>query len=259
MIGPRVPRRPRPVASVAAGLAATMLATLCGGCASPGPAGLAGAVDRDALVREVAPGNYEATFDAAVAVLKDHGLDPAVRDRRSGVIETSDRIGAGWFEPWRLESSSNLETTASLSTVRRRARIEFSVPGANPATIPGGTHGASGASDPGALGAESAADGGPAAGADLFGVRGPATELNGLMASDGPIEIRVWVTVERAHRPGLRVDTWSRRLTTQAKVNRPGAGRDFEPTTTWWPVARDPGLEAALLREIAERSNVASG
>ncbi|MEL7210341.1 MAG: hypothetical protein AAGK32_19275, partial [Actinomycetota bacterium] len=160
------------------------------------------------------------------------GLPPAIRDRRSGVIETDDRIGAGWFEPWRLEPSSDLEGTATASTVRRRARVEFRCPsGGVAADVPDE----------------------PAAGADLFGVRSATPVAGDLLNGDGPFEVRVRVTVERAHRPGLRVDTWSRRLTTQSRIERPGPPRTTEPTTTWWPVARDPGLEADLLADIAAR------
>lgn len=173
------------------------------------------------------PDRYAEAFGAAAQVLSDHGLSPAVRDRRAGVIETDPADSAGWFAPWNVEPASDLESVATLSTVRRRARITFS-------------------SEP-AAGADPEDE---LSGPDLFGLRGLPADVG---RADSPVEMRVAVFVERSHRPGQRVDTWSRRLRTQARVGRPSPESGFEPSRTWWPVARDEGLERSILEQVAAR------
>jgi len=169
---------------------------------------------------------YEAAFDAAAGVLSDHGLSPAIRDRRSGVIETDPEASVGWFAPWSLEPASSLEDVATLSTIRRRARVTFTPP------------------------RFAEEEPGPLPGPDLLGLREPPADLTD---RTGPLDMRVAIFVERSHRPGLRVDTWSRRNVSQARVARPAPESGFEPARTWWPVARDEGLERALLAEIVRR------
>ncbi len=179
------------------------------------------------LVLELDAGRYAEAFDAATDVLRSHGLSPALRDRRSGLIETEAAESAGWFAPWDAEPASSQEAVATLSTVRRAARVSFRPSGFDPE-----------------------ATGEDLAGPDLLGLRGPPVNL---LQVTGSLEMRIAVSVERSHRPGLQVDTWSRRLVNDARVGRPAPAEGFEPARTWWPVARDPGLEAAILREVAER------
>jgi hypothetical protein len=177
------------------------------------------------------PDRYAEAFGAAADVLSDHGLAPAVRDRRAGVIETDPENSAGWFAPWNIEPASDLESVATLSTVRRRARITFT--------------------------AETAVTGDAEdelQGPDLFGLREPPADLG---QARTPVAMRVAVYVERSHRPGQQVDTWSRRLRTQARVGRPSPASGFEPGLTWWPVSRDEGLERAILEQVAARLRTA--
>ncbi len=235
---PRSPRfRPRPpvsrreprrrLASQARLLRLLLLLPLAGlplsagGCGGP-----AADADGAGLALRVPADRYEAAFAAAADVLADHGLSPAVRDRRSGVIETDPEASVGWFAPWDLELASSLEDVATLSTIRRRARVTFSPP---------------------RFAEEDAA---PLAGPDLLGLREPPADLTRRTA---PLDMRVAVFVERSHRPGVRVDTWSRRNVSRARVARPAPATGFEPDRSWWPVARDEGLEQALLAEIARR------
>ncbi len=198
------------------GLLAAFAATGCRATEEPAP-----------LVLELDADRYADAFDAATDVLRSHGLSPALRDRRSGLIETEATESAGWFAPWDVEPASSREDLATLSTVRRSARVNFRPAGFDPAASE---------EDP--------------AGPDLLGLRGPPPDLR---QATGRLEMRIAVSVERSHRPGLQVDTWSRRLVNDARVGRPSPAEGFEPARTWWPVARDPGLEAALLREVADR------
>jgi len=200
------------------------VAALLAGLGSPGCTGPSAA---PAEVLRLTPARYDEAFTAAAAVLSDHGLSPAVRDRRAGVIETDPEDSVGWFAPWNLEPASSLEGVATLATVRRRARITF---------LPESFD----VEDP-----DSALTG-----PDLFGLREPPPDVG---VAGTPIEMRVAIFVERSHRPGLQVDTWSRRLVTQARVGRPSPAEGFEPARTWWPVARDAGLERAILEQIAAR------
>lgn len=204
---------------MAAGLALAVIGLSVTGCRTTGPSPAA-----DSLVR-VSAGSFDAGFAAATEVLAEHGLHAEVVDRDAGIIESGAVESIGWFAPWDLESDSSLEAEATGSTLRRRARVTFT-----PAAF--------------------ADVGGGDAGADILGLRSdPAPS-----ASDtGPLELRVAVFVERAHRPGRFVDTWSRRLANQARVGRTDRSGAFEPTVAWWPVARDAGLERRLLESIASR------
>lgn len=192
-----------------------------------GGAGCRTADEAAPLVLELDATRYAEAFDAATEVLRSHGLSPAVRDRRSGLIATDAAESAGFFAPWDIEPASSHEAMATLATIRRSARVSFRPAGFDPAAA---------AED--------------LAGPDLLGLRGPAADL---LEATGRLEMRIAVSVERSHRPGLQVDTWSRRLVNDTRVGRPAPAEGFEPARTWWPVARDPGLEAALLRDVAER------
>ena len=197
---------------------AVIAAMLClAGCAAPG--------GEDVL--RIGPGRYAAAFDASLEAARANGMPAAMRDRRAGVIETEPDIAASFLEPWRMDGASiTMRFENTLALQRRRARFEFTPAGFRPD-----------------------ADGGPAplAGPDVLGLRPAEEDLTRL---DEALELRVRVYLERAHKPGLRHDTWTRRKTTRTQIL--GAGEDPQPLeeTYWTPVARDRDFERRLLAAI---------
>lgn len=202
----------------AATLAAAMLcALILGGCASStGPAYLT-----------IGPDQYQMAFDAAVEAARTAGLDAVLRDRRSGIIETSPTDAGSALEPWKGDNASleqGLENT--LAHQRRRARFEF---------VPAGFRYSQTTADQGL------------SGPDLLVTEHAATDLTRL---DGDLELRVWVFVERAHLLGLRRGTWSRALTTRTVIIDPDSDGRALPARYWTPVARDTAFERRLLAAV---------
>lgn len=215
----------------------TLLLALIGGAAlgALGLGGCGSSPDLELLV--IQPSQYEAAFRAALEAADDERLTPVVRDVRSGVIETEPTIAPTLLEPWRTEPTGLDQRTANTIAMRRRfARFEFT-----PA-------GSSGRADRPPLSEA------PADGADPLGLDDPLPDLT---EAQGPIELRVWVFLERANRPGLRRDTWTRQSTTQAVMYQPGADADFDneplPRLFWTPATRDPVMEAHLLNAVRTR------
>jgi hypothetical protein len=200
-----------------------LLIASLGGCAKgPGP---------DLL--RIDAGSYPEAFDAAMEASRINGLPLALRDRRSGVIETEPAFAASILEPWRDDNATlgqSLENTIAFQ--RRRARFEFAPAGA--------------ADD-------------PQTGPDLLGIE---TRDLDLTAYDGDLELRVLVIVERAHTMGVRLviverahtmgvrrSTWSRRSTTRAMIDAPASDGDI-PAKFWTPVSRDEAFERRLLAAV---------
>ena len=203
---------------------------ICGslsGCAtSHGPAFLT-----------IQAGAYAEAFDAAVEAAAVAGLTPTVRDRRNGVIETAPRIAGSFLEPWRTDNASFAQAMENTITFqRRRARFEFTPAGFRPR-------------EP----AEA-----PLTGPDLFAQHEAEVDLSRLA---GPLELRVWVYVERAYSPGLRRSTWTRARTTRTRIV-PAEDEEALPSRYWTPVHRDQAYERRLLgaveRALGERSESSS-
>ncbi len=179
---------------------------------------------------------YEVCFEEVIQIASDSGMPALVRDRVGGLVETSPRLCGSIFEPWRQDNADfnqTLENTVALQ--RRRARFEF-VPASFVAPP---------ISDPSVLG-----------GAPLPGSTGD--DLFDMRSYDGPLELRVWVYIERAFTPGLRSGTWSRsqlsfssdplapdRLTLES-----GATVDL---SRWTPLRRDTAYERRLVEMIRTR------
>ncbi len=197
------------------GLLPLLFIASLGGCAKP----------RGADLLRIDAGTYHEAFDAAMEASRTHGLPPALRDRRRGVIETQPALAASVLEPWRNDNAAlgqSLENTIAFQ--RRRARFEFAPTGTAPPAATGDT----------------------AAGPDLLGVE--TRELD-LSAYHGELELRVQVIVERAHAMGVRRTTWSRRSTTQATIDAPARDGDI-PANFWTPVSRDEAFERRLLAAV---------
>lgn len=169
---------------------------------------------------------YARAFDVAGEVARSYGMTPALRDRRSGIIETQPAIAGTLLEPWdRATRTFEQAAESTLSFQRRRARFEFQPAGFSQDVI--------------------ATDAEVLAGPDLLAIDEP---LRDLTAEDGPLELRVWVYNERAHVPGIRRSAWSRRLTTRTLVIDPETSEPLVPA--WTVVSRDRELESHLLTEI---------
>lgn len=219
------PTHPFPVArSARRTVLATALLWLGGCAASHGPA-------LTSIPRE----RYGEAFQAALDVIRDEDMITALRDRDGGVIETQPRRAAGILEPWRTDNDSFAQAAENtLALRRRRVRIEFVATDFAPPSV-----------DPEA----------PLTGPDvLAGARSPDGERSPLRGS-GPIEIRAWVTIDRADVTGVRRFAWTRRLTTVALDPRlpidPREG--VEAAGTWTPSERDEAMERRLLAAIERR------
>lgn len=190
---------------------------LAGGCNAPsGPSVLV--VDSAA---------YDATFTAAVEAARRAGLPAVFQDRRAGIIETEPLVAGSILEPWRTDNDSFSQTMQmTLSLQRRRARFEFTPTEFQP---------------------EAAAVDQPLDGPDLLGLDQRPVDLT---QDKQPLELRVWVYVERAHTAGLRRSTWTRRKTTRSELVWPERDQGLPGGQFWTPVERDPSYEARLLGEV---------
>jgi hypothetical protein len=198
-------------------LATAVLATpVFTGCAGPQVSEVAVPADR-----------YAEAFDAAVDAARRAGMPATVRDRRSGVIETEPRLAGSVFEPWRLDNGSldqALENTVNLQ--RRRARFVFLPADRAPPSI----------EPPDELT-------GPE-------VTGATVGSQDLTTHEGELRLVCIVIIERNHRTGTRVDTWtSRRYLDQATL---GGDQASLPATSWTAVARDPHVESSLLEAVRD-------
>ncbi len=193
----------------------SLLAILSGCATAKGPQVIA-----------VSAAQYAVAFDAATAAARSDGMAPAMRDRRSGIIETETQPTGTILEPWRLDNASigqGLENTVAQQ--RRRARFEFTPAGFSPTPAEGDQ---------------------PLSGPDVV----PLDELPDLTQVQGDLELRCWVYVERANTPGVRRGTWSRRSTTTTVLVAPEG--ESSSNLFWTPVARDTAYERRLLAVVQQ-------
>ena len=222
----RLPPRSRGLARRSALIAAIV-------CLGTGLAGCASRAREDVL--QIEAGRYAAAFDAALSVASANGIPAVLRDRRAGIIETEADFAPSLLEPWRLDGATvTTRLGNTLALQRRRARFEFTPAAFQPVDL----------------------EDKPLAGPDLLALDGRADDLTRL---DEPLELRVRVYLERAHEPGLRHDTWSRRMTTRTKIFPGGEELESLDKTFWTPVARDRDFErrllAAIEKALAQQAN----
>ena len=90
---------------------------------------LAGCVNFDKpiappLDRTDAQRNFDALWNASIAVLKDYRFTPVVEDRREGTIVTGPLVGMQWFEFWRKDAVTPADVAeSSLQTIYKRATV----------------------------------------------------------------------------------------------------------------------------------------
>lgn len=191
--------------------------------------GCAGSTGPDVL--DIPPGRYEQAFNTALEVSRDHGMQPVIRDRRSGLIETDPVIAGTFLEPWypdTADASQGIDNT--LSQYRMRARFEF---------LPAGFVGSGSSSN--------------APGPDLLGAGSEATDLT---RANEPLELRVWVYRERKHTVGQRPHTWSRRFKSTTRHHSGNETWEENRQGFWTPVSRDEAAEHRLLAQVAREMDL---
>ena len=169
--------------------------------------------------------NYAVAFDAAVNVARTNGMKPAVMDRRGGYIHTDPATAGSIVEPWKPKASSARQALENTMTLQRRtARFEF-----RPAGIEELTNTNIGELTGPALLSDSGVD---------------------LTTYVGPIEVRVWVNVERMYKRGVRRGTWTLSTETVSKEIPADSLWEQTPSRFWVPMARDVARERALLADV---------
>ncbi|HIA71635.1 MAG TPA: hypothetical protein EYO01_02860 [Phycisphaerales bacterium] len=175
--------------------------------------------------------DYAEVFDAAVAAANADGMTPVLLDRRGGVITTNPAVAGSFLEPWKPRPSTarqGLENT--LAQQRRTARFEF-VPVLNEVVVhDDGTD-------------------------ELVGPDYLSSTGLDLTTYEGPMELRVWVYVDRKYTQGIRRNTWSLRQESRTKVLPTEEPWEQVAGSFWTPISRDVARERDLLASVEMRKN----
>lgn len=178
---------------------------------------------------------YREAFDAAAHESKLMGYEIVLVDRSNGVIQSAPRHAGGILEPWRIDNDGVSGATGNtIANRRRRIRIEF---------IPAG------------MNLDSAMGEGVLKGAAIPGSTA-ALERFDLQTASGPIEMRVWVYIERSFREGSKPSSYSGTLAsnwTNPLNNKPSDAIDesVREVARWTPMGRDTDYERTLTGRIA--------
>lgn len=190
-----------------------LAAAFLGGCAAPKPLPPTFAI---------APGGYDAAFDAAREVLRGYRFQIDRIDAGSGVISTAPKRSSGFATPWDTEQTTTREDFEDLFNHQQRTvRINFEP--AEPSQS------------------------GDSGDAQL----GETTGLIDLRRYEGPLVARVMVVVEREHRSGWRVETVS--IASSSFTYDPALAPRGMAGSYWVPVAQDPLLAGRLAAKIQKQ------
>jgi len=74
-----------------------------------------------------------------------------------------------------------------------------------------------------------------------------------LTTYEGPIEIRVWVYVERQYKRGIRRGTWSLRTESVTKELPADSLWEQTPSRFWTPMTRDVARERSILAGVESK------
>ncbi len=187
----------------------------------------------------ITPAQYRDAFDAAARTAKQMGYKVVVVDRSNGIIETEPRHAGGALEPWRFDNDGFEEATANtIASRRRRIRFEF---------VPVGAHLDAAQADPVLHGP---AIPGSTRAQDRFDVQ----------TCTGPIDMDVWVYIERSFTEGTKPSTYSGSLAsnwTNKLDVKPADAKDesTRDSTKWTPIGRDLAYERTIVQRIEESLN----
>lgn len=184
-----------------------------------------GSIPQGPDVLVLTPSQYNAAFDAAAAVAVAKGMKPAILDRRGGYIHTDPTAAGSIVEPWKPQASTPRQALQNTLTLQQRtARFEFRPVGVE--VLPD--------LEPGELLGPELLTG---SGIDLTTFR-------------GPIELRVWVYVDRQYKRGIRRGTWTLGSETITKELPSDSLWEQSPSKFWVPMTRDVASERAILAGV---------
>ncbi len=187
------------------------------GCASP---------DSSIGSIRVEAGDYDTAFDIAIETLRNERFRLDRVDRRSGVITTQPRNASSIAEPWQGDHATTSQATeATLHHQRRVVSVAF-IP------LPGETVEATRLSSTPSLSA-----------IDEMDSTTPIGEFN------RPVRIMVQCWIERAHRPGQRIETSS--LRHSSNTIDPTLQSRGIPSLFWERISRDSYMEQRIINSIA--------
>lgn len=168
------------------------------------------------IVQISAP-RYREAFDAVKQTAHDYHFPLAFIDPRQGIVETETQPAGSILEPWEVDEPSvaqSLENT--LMHQRRRVRFEFwpiSPDSAQTAAAP-----------------------------DVLSLSSPSVDLT---QTNSPLEIRVFVYMERSDMPGQQRSTWTR-----SKSSRYTTGDPNDQGIHWTVVGQDLAYGDELLTHL---------
>ncbi len=182
----------------------------------------------------VTPEQYRDAFDSATRIVREMGYKVVVVDRSNGIIESDPRHAGSALEPWRLDNASISEVTANTAANRRRRiRVEFVPASAQLASV-GADEVLHGAAIPGSTAAQ-----------ERFDVQTCA----------GPIDVEIWVYVERSFIEGVKPSNYSGSLA--SRWTNPLNAKPIDATDDsirenpqWVPVGRDAAYEQTIADKL---------
>lgn len=188
----------------------------------------------DGNLSQVPAASYDATFQAAVEVLRDHGFRVNRQDYRYGIVNTHPLESSTALEPWRFTNSTLGQATQStLSHTRRIATVHL-----EPVTP----------EEEQALRDLGANDTPPA---DDAAVEGEAASLPPRAEN---YRVRVEVVMQNHQQPQRRLIVSARGKGSEIR-GIPSEWRERGITSDYWiDTGRDPYLEQRLLDDILRRT-----
>ena len=167
---------------------------------------------------------YDATFDAAVRILRDKGFRIARRDRRFGVITTFPKESPTMFEPWVGDNTTSaLARRSTIDQLRRRVEVTLA-PSTQPVDLDQ------------ALSSTNAGE--------------SATQ-----PSHATYQLSIRVTLERRQEPSRYLTHSARRRIVQRYREVPVHYEQRGIPAEYWEAAgEDPQLAEQLVEAVAQRS-----
>ena len=212
------------------------IAGLCTGFSALVMSGCMGALSTEGTAElTITPEQYRDAFDAAAHIAREMGYKVIVIDRSSGIIATDPRHAGSALEPWRVDNASPTEVAENtVANRRRRIRFEF-IPASAQLPAVDGQGVLHGAAIPGSTAAQERFD---------------------VQTCVGPIDVEVWVYIERSCVEGMKPSSSSGSLA--SKWTNPLNAKPLDATDDsirenpqWVPIGRDSAYEQTLTNKLA--------